>query len=412
MAESRMQKLEAVAMYNSKMESKVNYLVGDNKIFNKSTIPYDNIICEFLSEFSKELMKNKISNKFPDIKTLAFWCREKNIINLKKKFESDKTRVGLGLIFHITPSNIPTNFAYSLIFGLITGNSNIVKVPSRKFEQISIICETLKKILKKEKFNLIKKMISIIRYKDNDNFTQKISSLCNARLIWGGDETIKNIRAFKLQERSIDIAFADRYSFCLINSDKLLKLNNYETNQIAEKFYNDTYLVDQNACSSPHLIVWFGKNMKKARFKFWNILHEKVKKKYDMPEIASIDKFNQLCKNILQFSNIKKQERFGNFIYTIMLKNLDKDPNNIKGKWGFFYEYETNNLEKIAKFINNKYQTLTYFGLEKEKLKKFLLNNSLSGIDRIVPIGQALEMSLYWDGYDINKTLSRVVEIK
>ena len=35
------------------------------------------------------------------------------------------------MIFHITPSNIPTNFAYSFIFGLLTGNSNIVKVPTK-----------------------------------------------------------------------------------------------------------------------------------------------------------------------------------------------------------------------------------------------------------------------------------------
>ena len=27
-------------------------------------------------------------------------------------------------------------------------------------------------------------------------------------------------------------------------------------------------------------------------------------------------------------------------------------------KWGFFYEFETSNLKKIAKYINNKYQTL------------------------------------------------------
>ena len=45
-------------------------------------------------------------------------------------------------------------------------------------------------------------------------------------------------------------------------------------------------------------------------------------------------------------------------------------------------------------------------------LKNFILNNNLSGIDRIVPIGQALEMDFYWDGYDINKTLTRVVDIK
>ena len=45
-------------------------------------------------------------------------------------------------------------------------------------------------------------------------------------------------------------------------------------------------------------------------------------------------------------------------------------------------------------------------------LKNFVCKNELQGIDRIVPIGQGLEMSLYWDGYDMNKTLSRVVDIK
>ena len=108
-------------------------------------------------------------------------------------------------------------------------------------------------------------MIVVVRYRDNDNYTKKISSICNARLIWGGDETIKNIRMFKLQQRSIDIAFADRYSFCAIDTKKFLKLNNYETILLTNKFYNDTYLVDQNACSSPHLMVWLGKNMSEAR---------------------------------------------------------------------------------------------------------------------------------------------------
>ena len=132
-------------------KNKVNYLVGKRKVLNESSIPYNENICNFITEFSKELNNNKFSKDFPDIKTLAFWCRKKNILNLKKKFISNKTRVGLGLIFHITPSNIPTNFAYSLIFGLITGNSNIVKVPSKKFEQISIICDALNKVLNKKK---------------------------------------------------------------------------------------------------------------------------------------------------------------------------------------------------------------------------------------------------------------------
>ena len=75
-------------------------------------------------------------------------------------------RFGRGLIFHITPSNVPTNFIYSLLFGIISGNSNIVKVPTNKFIQIDIICNELNKILKK--YLNIKSLITILRYKDSE----------------------------------------------------------------------------------------------------------------------------------------------------------------------------------------------------------------------------------------------------
>ena len=387
------------------------YLVGNRNISNKPMQPYNEIICNFLGDLSDELNSTTPSKNYADIKTLAFWCRKKNIYNLKKKFLSNETRLGLGLIFHITPSNIPTNFAYSLIFGLITGNANIVKVPSQKFEQVEIICKAISKILK-NKYKPIRKMISIIRYSNNDNYTKKISSMCNARIIWGGDNSISNIRKFELNQRALDIAFADRYSFCVMNPLEILKINNNQIQRLVEKFYNDTYLVDQNACSSPHLILWLGRHVNKARKKFWKYLHDYVNKKYSLTEIASIEKYTQLCSHILSLKNIKKYERYGNSIYTIQLNRLDKQLHNLRGKWGFFYEYETNDLNKIKNYINNKYQTLTYFGLNKNILRNFILKNQLKGIDRVVPIGQALDISLFWDGYDLNKILSRVVDIK
>ena len=36
----------------------------------------------------------------------------------------------------------------------------------------------------------------------------------------------------------------------------------------------------------------------------------------------------------------------------------------------------------------------------------------MNGIDRIVPIGQALDINFHWDGYDINKVLTRIIELK
>ena len=131
-----------------------------------------------------------------------------------------------------------------------------------------------------------------------------------------------------------------------------------------------------------------------------------------MPSSASMDKYTQLCENILNLKNLKTEERYDNLIYTVFLKKLDKNLHNLRGKWGFFYEYKTNNINQIKEYINNKYQTLTYFGIDKKLIKNFIIDNNLNGIDRVVPIGQALDISLFWDGYDINKILSRVVDIK
>ena len=62
--------------------------------------------------------------------------------------------------------------------------------------------------------------------------------------------------------------------------------------------------------------------------------------------------------------------------------------------------------------INSNFQTLTYYGVNKEILSNFVTSNRLSGIDRIVPIGMALDIGFLWDGYNLDKSLTRVIEIK
>ena len=391
--------------------NQIEYIVGSKKIIKKTLEPFSDKICNFLNKFSKKLNSHPKSREFSDIRALAFWCRKKNIIRLKNSYKFDQLRLGLGLIFHITPSNIPTNFAYSLLFGLLTGNSNIVKLPSQKFPQVEIICQILKKLTQnKENF---KNMITIVRYKNHDFFTAKFSSICNARLIWGGDNSIKNIKQHSVDQKCLDLTFADRYSFCLISTSEILKLNTTNLQRLVEKFYNDTYLVDQNACSSPHLIIWYGEKYHLAKTRFWKHLNKLVSKKYNLTDFASMDKYTKFIDDILNLNNIKKSEKFDNFIYTIDLKNLDKNTHKLRGKWGFFYEYNTMNINKIIKsIVNNKYQTLTYFGINKKTLFKFILKNKLQGIDRVVPIGQALDISLFWDGYDIIRMLTRVTDIK
>jgi len=392
---------------------KIKFLVGNKEIKKISLSPYDKEVLDFLVDLSEDLNLTKDIKNYPDIKTFAFFCRNKNLIKLKKNFlvSSRDIRLGLGLIFHITPSNIPTNFAYSLIFGLLTGNSNIVKVPSRDFKQIDIISKSINKILSK-KYKKVKEMIKIAKYKNNESFTKKISSICDARLIWGGDQSIENIRKYNLHASAIDLTFADRYSLCIIDTKKFLKAKYDNLTRIVERFYNDTYVADQNACSSPHMVLWLGKKSHKAKSKFWEELSKLVEKKYNLTHDAAIEKYTELCKKIINDKNVKSFKTYTNNVYTIVLKNLNGSLDTYRGKWGFFYEYDIKKLEQIKKYINKKFQTLTYFGVEKVDLKDFIIKNKLQGIDRIVPVGQALDIGFYWDGYDINNILTRVVDIR
>jgi hypothetical protein len=388
----------------------VEFLVGSKNIAHKSLEPFNNSICNFLSDLSSDLKLDPLFKEYPDIVTLSFWLRKQNIEKFKTDFNSNQLRLGLGLLFHITPSNIATNFAYSLIFGLVTGNSNLVKVPSRKFEQIEIICKSINRVLKK--YKVLQGMINIVRYSDQETLTPYFSSLCDGRIIWGGDNTIKEIKKYPIKPRSLDLTFADRYSFCVLNQEKLSKLNDNNIKDLAQRFYNDTYLVDQNACSSPHLVVWFGKGKKDVRKKFWECLNHLVEKKYDISDYASMDKLTKLYRDIIDYKNLKNFKNYKSNLHIINLKFLEKNNHEMTGKWGFFYEYETNNLNNLSKFINKKYQTLTYFGFNKIFLSKFVSKNKLKGLDRIVPIGQSLNMNFFWDGYDITKILTRVIDIQ
>ena len=386
--------------------------IGNLNIKNKPNILFDEIVCDFLNQLSKNILNDKYAKKFSDVISFAFWCRKSNIQSIKKKLNNNELRIGRGILFHIAPSNVPINFAFSFVFGLLSGNCNIVRVPSKTFIQVEIILKNIKKIFKLQKFKKIEESNLFIQYEKNDKITSYLSSICNIRLIWGGDKTISDIRKYHLLPSAFDITFADRYSFSVINSLNLINLDKNELSKLSEKFYNDTYFIDQNACSSPHLIYWVGNKVDEAKKIFWESVFLKVKEKYDLNEKGTFDKFNKLQEDVLNLKNFKSSKTHKNYIYRINLNKIKDKIENLRGKWGYFYEYEAKSLDEIFKKVSPKFQTLSYFGFDKEYLIKLLKKKKLIGIDRIVPIGETLNIGLVWDGFDLSKILSRVIEIK
>ena len=62
----------------------IDFLVGSKKIHNKPFNAFNPTIINFLSQLSKNIQINKKAKNFPDVLTFAFFCREKNLLNLKK----------------------------------------------------------------------------------------------------------------------------------------------------------------------------------------------------------------------------------------------------------------------------------------------------------------------------------------
>ena len=56
----------------------------------------------------------------------CFFVLKKNINAISKNYKV-VIYLGRGWVLHFCPSNVPMNFAYSLAFGLLSGNNNIVK---------------------------------------------------------------------------------------------------------------------------------------------------------------------------------------------------------------------------------------------------------------------------------------------
>lgn len=399
-----MQKSEDVVI----LMKNVNYIIGSENIVTKPMMPYSDMVCEFLNEVSSKLMKSPIIRTYTDLSALAFWCRRGNIQKLKEKFGENANRLGRGLCFHIAPSNIPINSIFSYFFGLLAGNTNIVRLSSKEFPQVDFVCGLIKEILKN--YPEIEKRTAFVKYDRSDEISEEFSRTADCRMIWGGDKTISIFKKYETKPRCTDITFPDRYSICLIDGNTVVETEDDKMKRLAENFYNDTYQMDQNACSSPQLIYWKN-DSEQAREKFWNYVYEYANSKYELQDAIAVDKYTKLCEDAIMYDNLGKTKFRTNLLYRSEIKTLNSDITDIRGKGGYFYEYSLTDKNDLYKIINEKYQTITYFGIDSKELFDDLIKNEITGIDRIVPIGKAMNIDVIWDGHDLVRELSRIIDL-
>lgn len=398
-----MRKSAVVVIHMQQNLSDIEWLYGSLATMDdKPLIPFAEETIEQLNALSVALLRDPHARQYPDVVTFGFFCRKANLLKLKEQHSHTELRLGRGVVFHIAPSNVPVNFAYSMVAGLLAGNSNVVRVSQKSFPQVDIIVKHIREIGMER--------VTVVRYTHESAANEAFSSKCDVRVIWGGDATIATIRKNALPARAFDICFADRYSLAVINADILM--DEKDMDSLAMKFYNDTYLFDQNACSAPHLVVWLGDadSIVSVKEKFWSALQRIVELKYTFQDVMAVDKLTALYRQAVAM-HTHAEEKKNNLLCRVSIDSLPTDIDAFRCASGYFTEYTTESLDEIADIITRKYQTLAYYGFEKKELQDFVLRNCLTGIDRIVPFGDTTAFSLIWDGNDLINIMSRIVDV-
>lgn len=389
---------------------KIIFLVGNpedlEKIENVPALPvYSDRMMRFLAALSSELLRDKKAKRMTDVASYAYWIRSASLSRAKSECSNVSDRVGRGVTFHIAPSNVPVNFAVSMTSALLAGNAVMIRVSDKRFEQTELICEAINHLLE-EDFKDLRSYIFIFRYGHDAEVTGVLSSMCDVRIIWGGDNTIREIRRAELPPRSIELTFADRHSVAVIDSEYYLTCDPGKT---ARDFYTDTYYTDQNACSSPRIVVWIGEKKREARERFWVELRKLVEKEYDLKPVQSVDKYSAFCALVMEHDGVRLTEDSDNYLMRAEVDDLYRGIMDHKQSGGYFFEYEAKDLSEIVPILGKRCQTVAVLGIEKEEIKKLVFENGVRGVDRIVDLGQTMGLEFVWDGVHMVEAMSRIV---
>ena len=214
------------------------------------------------------------------------------------------------------------------------------------------------------------------------------------------------MRKSEIPPRSGEVTFADRYSLAVIDAESYLAIENKA--KVAEDFYNDTFFSDQNACTSPRIIVWTGKNKEEAKKIFWEEEHKLVEQKYTFQAIQGVNKLTSSFLVAVDEPGVKIEDHSDNLIIRVSVAEIKDDLMDYRDNSGYFYEYDCNDILDIKGLCNDKScQTIAYIGDKNAVMP--LIRAGVRGVDRVVPMGKTMDFDLIWDGYNLPALLTRTI---
>lgn len=378
----------------------------------RSAAPFAPERLAFVHELGRAIMASPEARAMPELVALGFWARPANVqrmIGTSTNQDGAVVRVARGLAFHIAPANVDTIFVYSLLLSVLAGNRNIVRISSKESEQTALLLRLVAIALDQVDAET-RASIAIVRYEADRATNDYLSSLCDLRLVWGGDTTVATLRQSPLAPHATEVNFPNKLSGAVIDAAGWLALPDQD--EQSRRFANDALWFGQQACSSPRFVFWRGSEaeVERAAGSFWPKV-ERAAAKAGLPwsPRAAVDK---LVAEQLHAAKGPSRIRATESSRVRIVETASFDIEDCLGAAeGFFLEQRIDGLSDLLPLVQRNWQTIVSIGIDAADWRSFFEHGRAHGIDRIVPPGAALDFNKIWDGQDLLDAFTRKVDL-
>jgi hypothetical protein len=251
-----------------------------------------------------------------------------------------------------------------------------------------------------------------VTYEHDAELTSAISAWCSHRVIWGGNVTVAALRPLPLNPHASERVFGSKFSYGVFASAPYLAASDEQRTKLAGAFFNDLFWFDQMACSSPHVLFWVGasRSFEPAVAAFEAGLEAEAARRRFVPPISSAVQRRSFAFGLAADADVRVSLAHSAFLGARVLRAEGLGRETCGG--GFLRHYRLDRLDELAEYAEEGDQTVTHFGFEETDLRRVALRLGERGVDRIVPVGDALAFDPVWDGFDLIDDFTRRVRVK
>jgi hypothetical protein len=367
-----------------------------------------------LESLSRILLAHPRLRREPAGASLAFWLRKASLAGLEADFRLQSgpgLRVPAGLVFHVAPANVDTLFIYSWALSFLCGNSNVVRLTTRLSPQMSdlLVCLDAAFVEHAEAC----RGNAFVTYGHDDAVTTRISLACDTRVVWGGDETVQRLRCIPLSPHASERSFASKRSLSVIAAGPYVQAGGPARDQLADRMSADLAPFSQMACSSPQVLYWVGpdEQCREALRDLGPRLEAAMASRLGEPDLGFAVRRMTHSFDRAASGAASSVEHRPHTTQVAVAFPPDAEADEACGA-GLLNHGFLPSIGALAPLLRRDHQTISYFGLTELERGDLAGGAGMAGLDRIVPIGRALDFGPHWDGFNLWDDFSRLVVVE